>query len=128
MRIRILSDSRYAARVRTYLAKLVQETRQFGDEDITLEAGCICQELGLNTEDAFVVCCRILDSEKFIRRHGIWETEEARYTFLLDMSGYRGAGRGSRSRERSRPQLILLALVTGVTVGVAGVVVTLLIS
>ncbi len=136
MRIRKLSDSRDAARIRTYLAKLVQEARQCGNEDITLEAGRICQELGLNTEDAFAACCRVLDSEKFTRTHGllyhhrtgVWGTEEARYAFLLDMSGYHGAGRGSRSRERSRLQLVLLALVAGATVGVAGVVATLLIS
>lgn len=136
LRIRRLSNSKDSARIRSHLAKLVQKARAWGDEDITLDVGRICQEVGLKTEDAFVVCCNLLDSERFARSHrlwyhhrtGIWGTEEARYTFLLDMSGHRGATGGARWGGWSWLQLILLALIAGATAGMAAVVVMQLIG
>jgi len=136
LRIRRLSDSRDSARLLTRLTELVQEARARRDEDISFDVGRICQEVGLNTTDAIAHCCQVLDSERFARTHrlwyhhrtGIWGTAEAKYTFLLNASGYRGATGGPRSGWRSWTQMILLTLIVGSLAGIAGVIVGLLIG
>ena len=84
--------SKGTARIRRCLARRIAEARARGDEDIVLDVGQICREVNLDFAEAFAVCCDVLDSERFAKRHtlwyhhrtGAWGTKEAAYTFLLN--------------------------------------------
>ena len=114
----------------------MEEARARGDEAITFDVERIYREVQLSTEGGYMVCCDILDSERFARAHrlwyhhrtGVWGTEEATYTFLLNMSGYRGAAQRQRPGGRSLFQLVLLALIAIAVVGTAGATIMLLIG
>ena len=77
--------------VQNYIVARVREARSRGDAVLSLGVGQICEEAGLEGEAKYVVCCEVLDSERFARSHalryhhrtGEWGTEKANYTFLL---------------------------------------------
>ena len=84
-----------------------------------MDVGQICIEAGLEGESGYVVCCNVLDSDRFAKDHalwyhhrtGAWGTEEAEYTFLLGV-GTKGAlaDRPSRSPWRIIRVLLWMAI------------------
>ena len=72
----------------------LQEAWTRENEVLVLNVGKICEEAGLEGEAAHVAFCKVLDSDRFVRNHtlwyhhrrGAWVTEQAEYTFLLDIS------------------------------------------
>ena len=133
MRARRQFDPKDANRVLEYLAARVIEARAASDDLLVLDVGKICEEAGVNGETAYVVCCDILDSQRFARSHalwyhhrtGAWGTEEARYTFLLD-SGIRAVAGRSGGSLRAGLQTILLVLIAVAIGGIFAVCVWLL--
>ena len=72
MRAKRKNSAQEEIKLRNYLAQYVQDARARGAESAVLNAGQICAEVAVDYEGGFVVCCRILDSERFAKAHGLW--------------------------------------------------------
>ena len=107
MKVRRRFDPKDVNRVRNYLAARVQEARLQGEDVLVICVGKICLETGLEGETGWLICCDVLDSDRFARNHvlryhhrrGAWGTAEAEYTFLLGM-GIKGVLTDQPSRTR----------------------------
>jgi len=72
MRISRSFDTDDSASVHNFVATRIQESLAREDESIVLFVGTICREAALESPEAPVLCCDILDSDAFARANGIW--------------------------------------------------------